>query len=145
MAKKYRQFKRINLKAKTAKAIVEQLVDKTFADHFKKCMDAPNDGKMRYCSHEGSRSLFVARLIEAQITIGVKRARLDIPCPYASGDSEDQIKTLNVLVTRLRDFARDMKLSSQCRKAWEAAADQIEAYANRNAMEVLGEAVIDRD
>jgi hypothetical protein len=143
MAKKYRQFKRISLKAKTAKVIVEQLVDKTFNDHFKKCMDAPKDGKMRDCSHEGSRSLFVARLIEAQITIGVKRARLDIPCPYASGDAEAQIKTLNVMVTRLRDFSK--KQTTQCRKAWEAAADQIEAYANRNAMEVLAEAVIDRD
>jgi hypothetical protein len=143
MAKKYRQFKRIRLKAKTAKLIVEKLVDKTFADHQAKCWDEENERFDPDCGHHRRGSLQVARLIDAHIKIGVKRATLDVPCPHARGDADAQIKTLNFLAVRLRDFGKD--LSAQCRRAWNAAADEIEAYANRNAMEVLAEAVIDRD
>lgn len=143
MAKKYRQFKRISLKAKTAKAIVEQLVDKTFNDHANKCWVKNYERFDPDCGHHKRKTLQVARLIESNIKIGVKRATLDIPCPYAQGDAEDQIKTLNIMVIRLRAFAQHQ--TTQCRLAWEAAADQIDAYANRNAMEVLAEAVVDKD
>jgi len=144
VAKKYRLFKRINLKAKTATAIVEQLVDKTFKDHQAKCWSADAGCFDPACGHAVRGTLQVARLIEAQITIGVKRARLDIPCPHARGDADEQIKTLNLLAIRLRDFGARLS-HKQNRLAWLAAADQVEAYANRNAMEVLAEAVVDRD
>ncbi len=144
MAKKYRQFKRINLKAKTATAMVEQLVDKTFKDHQLKCWDKEAQRFDPECPHQVRGTLQVARLVESNMTIGVKRARLDIPCPYAKGDADKQIDTLCLLAIRLRAFGERLS-HKQCRNAWLLAAEDVEAYAMRNAMEVLAEAVVDRD
>lgn len=144
MAKKYRLFKRLNLKAKTATAMVEQLVDKTFNDHQRKCWNETTGAFEPSCPHWVRGTLQVARLVELNMTIGVKRAHLDIPCPYAKGDADEQIATLCLLAVRLRDFGERLS-HKQCRNAWLLAAEDVEAYAKRNAMEVLAEAVIDRD
>jgi len=144
MAKRYRTFRRVNLTAKVAKFIRESLVDKTFNGHFKikKCSVDPTG--LTLCSHEQSRSLHVARLVEARITVGSKRGYLDVPCPYSLEDSEDHIKLLDVLVKRLKGFAETLKVP-RTKDACLRACEEIDAYAHRNAMEVLAETVIDRD
>jgi hypothetical protein len=144
MAKRYREFRRINLTAKVAKFVQESLVDKTFNDHFKnkKCVVDPTG--LTLCPHELSRSLHVARLVEAGITVGKKRGYLDVQCPYSLDDSEDHIKLLDILVKRLAGFAATLKVP-RTQAACLRACGEIDAYAHRNAMEVLAETVIDRD
>jgi hypothetical protein len=138
MAKRYREFKRINLKAKTARYVRESLVDKTFNDHYKKCADDPD------CCHNESRSLHVARLVEANITVGKKRAYLDVPCPWFQSNPVDHVNLLETLVSRLRAFAEVAK-NHGTRDACLRAANEIDDYAHRNAMEVLAETVVDVD
>ncbi len=143
MAKKYRQFKRVSFKAITAELIVKKLVDRTLQDHNKKCWLKDEEMFLSPCPHEDRRTLQVARLIDAHMEIGKKRAHLDIPCPYAGGDADEQIKVLKVLALRLLSFSEG--LHYQMRKAWMKGATVISDYANRNAMQVLAETVIDRD
>jgi hypothetical protein len=143
VAKRFRQFKRVNLTAKTAELIREGLVDKTFKDHFVKKKCALDMAGMAVCRHERSGSLMVARLVESGIHVGKKRGYLDIQCPYATNDPDDYIAILDVMVQRIRSFAEVAK--KQTRVAMERAANEIDHYAHRNAMEVLAEAVVDVD
>ena len=140
MAKRYRKFKRIKLTAKTATLIREKLVDKTFNHHYNNCV---GDELEPACTHVESGSLFVARLVEAGLKIGKKRATLDLTCPYSTNDPEGHIQTLHVFCWRLREFAKPMK--AQTRTACFRIAEIAENYAERNAMEVLAEAVVDVD
>lgn len=140
MAKRYRTFKRINITAKTATLIREKLVDKTFNDHYKKCVNESFDPD---CSHVESGSLFVARLVEAGIKIGKKRATLDLMCPYSTNDPEGHVQTLLCFSWRLREFSKKMK--QQTRAACFRVAEVVENYAKRNAMQVLAETVVDVD
>jgi hypothetical protein len=144
LAKRYREFRRINLTAKVAQFIRESLVDKTFNDHYtkKRCVVDPTG--LTLCPHEQSRSLHVARLVESQITVGKKRGRLDVPCPYSTNNPDDMIRLLETLVYRLRDFSKKLKVA-RTRGAVLDVCKQIDDYAHRNAMEVLAETVIDVD
>lgn len=162
MAKRVREFKRISLTAKTAEAIRKMIVDVTFDDHYRrvcilcdisftpkkgychKCGGAgdrtrhPECEQGTSCIHVKSGSLQVARLIEAGIKVGKKRATLDIPCPYSSGDPNEAIITLLNASGRIILFAASEK--KQLRLACERVAGEIKVYANRNAMEVLADA-----
>jgi len=140
VAKRYRTFKRIKLTAKTATLIREKLVDKTFNDHYKKCVGKEFEPD---CSHLESGSLFVARLVEAGINIGKKRATLDLTCPHSTNDPDGHTQTLLAFVWRLRQFS--LKMKKQTRTACFRVAEIAEDYAKRNAMEVLAEAVVDVD
>jgi hypothetical protein len=137
--RRFREFKRINLTAKTAKLIRACLADKTFNDHYKKCSLDPTG--LTLCSHQQNGNLAVARLVEAGIKIGKKRATLDVPCPYSTSDAEAHVQVLDRVVARLHAFSKNMK--GQTRAAFLRAAAEIDAYAHRNAMQVLAEAVVD--
>lgn len=139
MAKKrFRDFLRLNMPAKTATFLVVSLVDKTFNDHFKKCMGLPLTNGIAMCSHEGSRSLHVARLVEVGMKIGTKRATLDLPCPYSLADPQEQIVILKILAKRIDEFSTSEK--KQRRSACLRMRDEVLAYAERNAMQVIAEA-----
>jgi hypothetical protein len=133
MAKKrLRDFRRISFTAKTGELLSTCLVDKTFKDHYypgNKCADDPN------CRHVGT--LPIARLIEAGLKIGKKRATLDIPDPYCTGDSPGVIKLLKSTAGRVRQFADAQK--RQQKNAFERLADEIEAFADRNPLMVLAD------
>ena len=141
-----RNFRRISMTAKMAKFIQEGLVNKTFNDHHEKCSalvpfgaDIPSGIG---CPHEIRRSLQVAQVLDAGLHIGKKRAHLDIPCPYLGDvDAEDHIKTLEVLVKRLRAFSSNLP-TNRSRLAMHEVARQVEEYAQRNAMEVIAESSI---
>lgn len=140
MAKRFREFKRFNFTAKIGKFIQASLVDKTFEDHYGRCADDP------YCCHHGSGSLYVARLVEANISVGKKRGYLDIPAPCYQSKPEEQIGLLETLIHRLRAFARDTEdLNPRTREFLLKLSKEIDEYAHRNAMEVLAETVVDRD
>jgi hypothetical protein len=145
VAKRFREYKRIKLTAKTAELIRERLVDKTFDDHFvkKKCAIDPTG--LTQCSHQSSGTLDVARLVEAGIKIGKKRATLDLACPYSTNNATKHAYLLKQLATRLRMFASAEKMKDQTRTAFNRAANEIQAYAERNAMEVLAEVMVDSD
>ena len=136
MAKKrFRDFLRLNMPAKTATFLVVSLVDKTFNDHFKKCDPAR---AKRGCGHTDSGSLQVARLVEVGMKIGTKRATLDLPCPYSLSDPQEQIEVLKDLAKRIDAFSENEKF--QRRSACLRMRDEVLAYANRNAMQVIAEA-----
>lgn len=138
MAKRFREFKRFPLTANVAQFIRESLVDKTFNDHYKKCADDPD------CCHRESRSLHVARLVEANIQVGVRRGYLDVPCPWYQTDPEEHIELLDVFVDRLRSFAEGTKgLHPRTKEVLLRICEETDAYAHRNAMEVLAETVVD--
>jgi len=139
MAKRFREFKRVRLTAKVARFIQESLADKTFNDHYKKCGDVTG------CYHCESGTLRVARLVEANITVGKKRGYLDIPCPWYQTDPTSHIGLLDILVARLRSFTKESKLNPRTRVFLEQVCVEIDAYAHRNAMEVLAETVVDVD
>jgi hypothetical protein len=145
MAKRYRSFKRINLTAKVASLLREMLVDKTFNDHFEKKKCSPDPTGLTQCGHESSGSLAVARLIEAKLSVGKKRGRLDIDCPHLTArDPDERVATLKIMVLRVRGFAKTVK-NPRTRDAMLLVAQEIEDYAHRNAMEVLAEQVVDVD
>lgn len=144
MAKRFREFKRIRLTAKVARFVQESLVDKTFNDHYKKC--SPDPTGLTYCHHEESGTLHVARLVEPNLRVGAKRGYLDIPCPWYQPSPEDHIGLLEILVARLRNFAENTKdLNPRTRDFVLRVCEEIDAYAHRNAMEVLAETVVDVD
>ena len=136
MAKRYREFRRINLTAKVAAIIRKCLVDRTFDDHFGKCRDL-ND-----CAHHHNGNMAVSRLVEAGITVGKKRGYLDVACPYSLENPDRQIRILSDLYRRLTAFATSEK-NPRTRKAMLRAAQEIIDYATRNAMEVLAETRVD--
>jgi len=142
MAKRYREFKRINLTAKIARFVRESLVDKTFNDHYAKCH--PDLDTFPVCSHTVSQSLQVARLVEAQITVGKKRGYLDIPCPWFQANPQAHINLLDTLVSRLKSFAEKIK-NPRTQAATLRICEEVDAYAHRNAMEVIAEQVVDVD
>ena len=159
MAKRYYPFKRVNLTAKTAKLISESLVDKTFQDHYAMVCARCNtvfSGKRATCRHpeceseerlwkrpecgEGTchhikgGSLDVARMVEAGMKIGKRRATLDLP--FEKGH-------LLKFVDRLLAFADTWP--GRVKEAAERIATEVERYANRTPLEVLAECAIDMD
>jgi len=137
MAKRrYRDFLRIAMTAKTGTFIRESLVDKTFNDHFtKKQCDASAS-----CIHIETSTLMVARTVEAGIKIGTKRATLDLRCPYSMENSLNQVLLLKILATRIEAFSMDQK--NQLQVACIRIAEEIYKYADRNAMQVIAEAAL---
>jgi hypothetical protein len=128
----------VSITPKTAEKMVELLVDRTLNDHYGqrekgserpgvKCPD-PDD-----CRHVESGSLAVARLIEANITIGKKRARLDIP---------DDPEVVKIMAERLRNFAGRAKLAGA---AFCRVADVAVAWASRSPLHRLAEAGLELD
>lgn len=138
MAKRYREFRRINLTANVAGIIQENLVDKTFNDHLKKCWNSED------CCHIESGNLAVARLVEVGITVGKKRGYLDIQCPYSLSDPKGHVKALAHMAYRLSAFAKTEK-NPRTRTVMERVAEEIDNYAHRNAMEIIAEQVVDVD
>ena len=139
MAKRYRQFRRINFTAKIGALIRESLVDRTFKDHFSKCSLEERD-----CSHYRSGNMGVARLVEAGITVGKKRGFLDVQCPYSLAKPAKQIRILENVVKRLNAFV-EAGGTSRTKACLLAVAQEIDDYAHRNAMEVIAEQVVDVD
>lgn len=142
MAKRLREFRRFALTAKTGELLRSDLVDKTLNDHYgsTKC-EHPDSSEP--CVHERSGSLAVARMVEAGIKIGEKRATLDVPDPYCVSDTSGTIKTLRTLAHRLRSFAGAWKRQQQI--AATRLADEIEAYADRNPLTVLADYATEAD
>ena len=138
MAKRYRSFKRVNLTAKIAKVMVDLLVDRTFKDHFlnRRCSEWAS------CSHTDSRSIEVARLVESGMTIGAKRAHLDIP----SEELDVKFPTAKVLAERLLAFAhhKDVKKVGAT-TVFLQTAEIARNYAKRSPLERLAECGADLD
>lgn len=130
-------FKRIAMSREVAETIVEHLVDKTLKDHYgrRECRDDED------CPHILYGTLDVARFLEAQITIGAKRARLDLPCPYTSEDSTVVAARRHVMRnvgTRIHQFGNELpKLRTSIREAMAKIAREVHVYEGRNEMEVL--------
>lgn len=136
MAKKrYRDFLRISMTAKTALWIEKNLIDKTLKDHYDKCAD-PTLG----CHHQTSHSLAVARLLESGLKIGKKRATLDLPCPYSTETPRVQCAHYASAARRIISFSTKEK--KQLRAACVRICAEITIYANRNAMQVIAEAAL---
>ena len=130
MAKsRLRDFRRVSFTAKTGELIRELLVDRTMKDHY-------TQGKCDTTCHHIA-TLPIARLIEANIKIGKKRATLDIPDPYCSGDDAATIKLLKETAERLRQFAGGQKQQQQT--AFTRLADEIQSFAERNPLMVLAD------
>jgi len=127
MAKRYRDFKRVRLTAKTAKKITE-IAEKIFNDHYDKCGAAATS-----CRHIDTGSLGVARLIESKLTISEHRAHLDIP---------DDPTLARVIAVFLRDFSQT---ASWAKPALQRIADEADAWARRSPLEKLAEAGLELD
>jgi hypothetical protein len=136
--KRVRDFKRIAMTAKTAK-FIEDIADKTFTAHARQC-DEVDPADMDGCPHEQSGSLPAAQLLARGLKIGKKRATLDVKCPYSLDDPQERIRILKILAKRMRAFLTGEK--RQLRDAVNRIADEIEAYADRNAMQVIAEAAL---
>jgi len=126
VGKRYREFKRITLTPPSARRIVELLVDLTYARHYGDrgkagCEDEENC----ICKERGS--LDVAKMIDSNITIGKKRARIDI---YDTESSR-------CFATRLRWFSCRAGKSSA---VFERVADEIDGWLNRAPLERIAEA-----
>jgi hypothetical protein len=142
MAKKrYRDFLRIAMTAKTARWLEERLVDKTFEAH-SLCIPLRQDDidVANQCGHYRSRTIFVARAMESGLKIGKKRATLDVKCPYSTSDAGEHIKLLLFFANRIRSFSSATGVKRQVSDACFRIADAITTYANRNAMQVIAEA-----
>lgn len=141
MAKRYREFRRINMTAKIGSFLEEHLVDRTFKDHFEKC-DPDNDE----CRHHESGTIHVARFVEPNLTVGKKRAYLDVPCPWLTKkEPEEFIELLDHVAERLRSFTKQHGKNSRTQGVLYGIAQEIEDYAHRNAMEILAEQAVDVD
>ena len=137
MAKRrYRDYLRVNMTAKTGTFIRESLVDKTFEDHFTKKKCAPDE----VCGHVESGTLSVARTIEAGIKVGKKRATLDLACPYSLPEPHKQVRLLKHIAQRLEDFSKTEK--RQLHTACARIVEEVRKYADRNAMQVIAEAAL---
>jgi len=97
--RRLKDYLRVNMTAKTATFIREKVVDLTFNDHYKRCADDPD------CCHIESGNLAVARIVEAGIKIGKKRATLDLACPYSQIDPAKHVRLLEDVAGRILDFA----------------------------------------
>ena len=159
MARRYRNFKRIHITPTTAKKLVELFVDKVFEHHFRECFyqDASFVGKPKArgnlpCYHETSGVLNIARLIEASIHIGKRRAYFDLP------DHQDEL--METFAGRLRQFAEngyrdepyheDRKkvynpLLKRTGQAFFRIADQVEWWGNRGPLHRLAECAYELD
>jgi hypothetical protein len=130
-------FKRIAMTREVAETIVEHIVDRTFKDHYERreCQDNED------CHHIVHGTLDVARFLESNMTIGKKRARLDLPCPYTSEDTTvvwSRRRVMRDVGYRLRQFGDDLaNLRPTIRRAMKKIADEVLAYEGRNEMEVL--------
>jgi len=137
MAKRrYRDFLRIAMTAKTGTFIRESLVDKTFNDHFTKKQCDPNVP----CVHVETGTLAVARTVESGIKVGTKRATLDLRCPYSMKNPLKQVLLLKNLASRIEAFSADQK--NQLQTACARIVEEIRKYADRNAMQVIAEAAL---
>lgn len=134
MAKRLRDFKRISMTAKTAEWIFANLCEKTFKDHVAKC----DDRRAEPCYHEESLSLDVARFLADNMKIGKKRATVDFPCPYSTNDAKRQATLYDCVILRLISFSA-VQGKTQVRVACERICDELQAYRNRNAMQVIAE------
>lgn len=141
--KRVRDFRRFSLTAKTAKFLEESLADKTFSAHQRMCVrgrEVKWPVEAETCVHEVSRSLDVAQLFARGLKVGEKRATLDLQCPYSLDDPQDRIQVYEIMAGRMRDFAKGEK--RQLAEAIHRIAKEIEAYAHRNAMQVIAEAAL---
>lgn len=132
MGKRYRDFKRVTMTASTGQYIVKLLVDKPFEVHYDRC---ENQG---WCVHDQDpSSLDIARMIEPAITVGTRRAHIDLP---------DEPKLVKGFADRLRSFTRyqDKKMKN-VKRAFNRIADEAEAWATRGPLHKLAEAGLELD
>jgi len=127
MAKRYRDFKRVRLTAKTAKKLTE-IAEKIFSDHYDKC-----GAENMPCRHMLTGSLEVARLVESKLTIASHRAHIDIP---------DDPVIARVTAAIFRDFSQT---ASWAKPALQRIADEVDAWARRSPLEKLAEAGLELD
>lgn len=132
--KRYRDFLRVSMTARSAKVLKKFVVDRTFDDHAAKCQGVEN------CPHD---NLPGSRAVDVGLQIGKKRATLDLDCPYSFDGIEEQ----NAQIEMLRKLAIRIKGIGQTQKGQVHAAllrihDEIIAYAERNPMVVIAEAAL---
>jgi hypothetical protein len=135
MAKRYRKFRTVRFTARTGEFLRSSLVETTFKDHARNCGSDPK------CRHIESGTLEIARAFENYLRIGKKRASLRLPCPYSTPKPVAQICLLQEMAERIRSFAK-ARAKQAVREACERIADEIDAYAGRNAMQVIAEAAL---
>ena len=140
MSRGKRDFRRINFTAKLGKLIAKILMDRVFKDHERKCVNhgyQPGD----VCEHYERGTLQMAKLIEAGLTVGKKRAHLDLPCPYLTGHPNpvNFNMILRVMATRVNGLC-NLVNTQRSRHALGEIAKEIREFSERNAMEVLAEA-----
>jgi hypothetical protein len=132
--RRYRDFLRISLTAKSARVIQKFVVERTLEDHASKCVGREN------CPHD---NLPGSRAVDVGLKIGRKRSTLDLMCPYTFDDVEQQ----NAHVAMLKKLANRIKGIGEIQHAQVGEAllrihDEIMAYADRNPMVVIAEAAL---
>lgn len=135
--RRVRDYKRISMSAGTARFLDEKLVRRTFFEHhlIKKCADSSDP-----CVHEITGSLYVARLLDVELTIGSKRATLTLRCPYSTLNPPAHAALLRSVARRICVFSGDtVNVHRQTSEALMRIASEITAYADRNAMQVIAE------
>lgn len=160
MAQRYRDFKRVCFSAKVGKKMEKLLVDATLEDHYKivECLYCKHRGRRFDCEVCGGKgkhqacdkrcwhehSLPVARLLASKLTVGVKRARLDIP------DDPPLAKLLakviwDCIVASDTNNLREGRLSGVQRREFKKTATVAEKWAARSPLERLAEAGLELD
>ena len=154
MAKRYRTFKRVRMTARSAQAIVETIVDRTFDDHFAMvCGQCSKPSKEKFCrhcemiterkwkarscqigkcTHVESRNLDCARLIEAGAHIAKTKGYIDLP--------PDDPELLRLLAARIRSF---VGTAGKAASAFARVADAAERHARRGWLHQLAECALD--
>lgn len=132
--------KRIRMTVKTARLIRTELVERVFKRHSKSdCFSGIGVG-VGVCFCESDGILPLATFLDNSISIGRISAHLDLACPYLEDDSEVQIQLLRYLISRLWVFPFKKDENTRTVKAVLRIRREIEAFANRNAMQVIAEA-----
>jgi hypothetical protein len=136
--KRFRDFLRVSMTARTAKVLQEYVVDRTYKDHENKCVGRVLNEP---CPH--ATSMPGSRAVDTGLVVGKKRATLDLDCPYSFDDIEEQnaqIKMLENLAERIKRIGETRK--GQVNEALVRISDEILAYAQRNPMVVIAEAAL---
>jgi hypothetical protein len=136
MARRIRDFLRVQMTARVARIIQHAVATRTFEDHAAKCK--PDD---LACPHAERGTLDMARAVESGIVIGEKRAHLDLACPFSLEDSDKQILVLERLGQRIGWIADGQKEATS--DAIQRIVGEILAFARRNPMLVIAEAAKD--
>jgi len=123
--------------AVSARRIVELLVDLVFEEHFRLC-----DGRPWECCHGNNGELAVARLVEAGMYIGKRRAHLDIP---------DEPENAKLLAENLDYWSQATTWPNgpphvgRHARVFQRVAEAARNWARRSPLERLAEAALELD